>query len=168
MLYENPATRERAVKLCDDFVTKSGGDPEPEVHWQSFAELGSSGTADPAAEAAAVAEIIIFAISAQGDLPAHVKSWTEKWLGKRGEREGVLIGLLLDGRNNPCEIACLKEVYLRHLAHRAGMDYLTHLPALTRAVIPDSLDAFNERAGQTSSLLDDILHQPFVPPSLPI
>ena len=116
---------------------------------------------------AATADMILFSMSSAGDLPHEVKLWIERWLNRRSEREGALIGLVTDRPANPFEIASLKEVYLRHTAHRAKMDYLSHEIPTARKAIPDSIDSYNRRAGQMTSVLDQILrNQPT--PSIPI
>ena len=84
---------------------------------------------------------------------------------QRGEREGMLAGLMepLAGggeREGP------KHHYLRRTAHRGAMDYLTQIPPDISRPIPNSLDAYAERAEQLTSLLDDILHQQPPPPLL--
>jgi hypothetical protein len=92
--------------------------------------------------------------------------WIEDWLNKRGEHEGALVGLL-DYDDGPQHVATFREIYLRHVARRAGMDYLSHAPPTTRRAIPDSIDSFSERAGRMTSVLDDILHKhPHTPPPM--
>lgn len=113
--------------------------------------------ASQAAERAAGADLIVFAMTGSGDLPQEIKLWIEEWLGKRTAHEGALVGLV-ETESGPCPIACLKEIYLRHVAHRAGMDYLSHEPPTAQKAIPDSLDSFNQRAGQMTTVLDEILH----------
>ena len=58
-----------------------------------------------------------------------------------------------------------KHRFLRNVAHRAAMDYLTHLPQDLGRAIPDSLDSYTRRAECVTGLLDDILHQPVPPPN---
>ena len=127
--------------------------------------LDQSAEARKAAERAARADLIVFSLSAAGDLPEGVKLWIESWLGKRGEREGALVGLV-EGERGLGGVACLKEIYLRHVAHRAGMDYVSHAPPTNWRGIPDSLDSFSRRADQVTSLLDEILRTHPVPPTL--
>lgn len=166
IVYESPAIREQAVRFCE----RLAGEPKSEalkINWCSFPHLASSQSGDDAAQKAAEADVIIFAMAGIGDLPDEVKLWIEKWLNKRGEREGALVGLLKC--EEPHETASFREIYLRHVARRAGMDYLSHAaPTRTRA-IPDSLDSFKERAGKMTSVLDSILHKhPQVAPRLKI
>jgi hypothetical protein len=129
-----------------------------DMDWWSFPLLSHPTLAHNAADKAARADVVVFAMDARGDLPEEIKMWIERWLNMRGEREGALVGLL--GRSEGLnEIASLREIYLRHAACRAGMDYLSHAAPTLRRAIPDSIDSFSARAGQMTSVLDGILHK---------
>ena len=56
----------------------------------------------------------------------------------------------------PVRAKCL---YLRAVAHRAGMDYLTQVPEQLGRVFPESLDFYSERAAQMTDVLEEILQQ---------
>src|ERR1039457_89077 len=168
VLYENLAAREQAVRFCEQLTAHSADEPQPSVKWCSFESLRKAGNSNKAATVAAQAELIIFAITFTGDLPEEIKVWTESWLSKRGEREGALVGLVLGHPSKPWEAAGLKEIYLRHLAHRAGMDYLSQVPGKFLETMPDSLESFSQRAGQVTPVMDEILNTRFAPPSMPL
>jgi hypothetical protein len=89
----------------------------------------------------------------------------ETWLGQRGDREGLLVGLMESG-GSPGVGEGEKHHCLRNAAHQGAMDYLTQVPQNIARSIPDSLDSYTERADQVTSLLDDILHQQPPPPHL--
>ena len=168
VLYENPSARAHAAGFCEELVHPPGVGARPIVNWYSFEHLTVPHNAEEVARAAVYADLLAFAVTPLGELPAAIKLWTERWLIRRGEREGFLVGLILEEGNKPSGAACLKEIYLRHLAHRAGMDYLSHFPGQIVRPIPDSLDSFNQRAGRISPVLDEILHTHFVPPTVPL
>lgn len=156
VVYETPSIREHAVGFCEQLARGQESAVLSEMNWWSFRLLGNSIAAEDAAQHAAAADIVIFAMDAAGDLPDEIKWWIENWLNKRGEREGALVGLL--ARDEPSqEIASFREIYLRNIARRAGMDYLSHSAPTSAKAIPDSLDSFTDRAGQVTSVLDDIL-----------
>ncbi len=115
--------------------------------------LIDSAQATELADKAAYADYVVFASACEGDLPRELKIWIEGWLTKRGEREGTLVGLM-EQHTRPFEIASLKEIYLRHVAHRAGLDYLSHVPSRKSKALPNSLDSYQERARQMTSVLD--------------
>ena len=165
VVYEDSATRERAVGFCDQLVKRFWTRFEFDVSWWPFALLGESTAATEAAEKAARAHLIVFSATPEGEFPARVKDWIETWLIRRGDREGMLAGLL-EPAENPSAREGHKHVYLRNAAHRGAMDYLTQVPQDISRSIPDSLDSYTERADQVTSLLDDILRQQPPPPHL--
>ena len=166
VVYENPSIRERAVRFCEGLIEEQKS-PGMDMDWWSFTVLSHPTLAQNAVEKAANAGVVVFAMDARGDLPDEIKLWIERWLNKRGEREGALVGLL-DAEEGLLEIASFREIYLRHAARRAGMDYLSHAAPTVHRAIPDSIDSFSERAGQVTSVLDGILqkHPHFPPPVL--
>ena len=164
-VYEDPAARERAMAFCDQIVNRFWARYEFEVNWWSFALLEQATAARAAAEKAAQADLIIFSATPEGDFPLTVKAWIESWLEQRGEREGMLAGLM-EPADSPSGREGQKHHCLRNAAHRGAMDYLTQLPQDISHSIPDSLDSYTERADQVTSLLDDILRQQPPPPHL--
>jgi hypothetical protein len=164
VIYETPAIREHAVRFCERLAVEQKSEPM-EMNWWSFQLLGHPALRSDAVEKAAGADVVVFAMDANGDLPEEIKLWIERWLNKRGEREGALVGLLQ--REEPRGMASFREIYLRHAARRAGMDYLSHAAPTATKAIPDSLDSFSERAGRMTSVLANILHKhPHSPPAL--
>jgi hypothetical protein len=159
VVYETAASREHAVRFCAQLSDGFRFDAGPEAHWWSFKLLSQPGAGNEAAWKASIADLIVFATSAEEDLPRAIKLWIENWLGKRGEREGALVSLMERRERDPLEVPPFKEIYLRHIAHRAGMDFFSQVPPMTISkALPDSLDSFNDRAGQMTSTLDEILH----------
>lgn len=164
VVYEDTAIREHAVRFCERLAYEGDSAGTLELNWWSFELLTNPAVASDAVKLAAVADVVVFAMNAGGDLPQDIKIWMEKWLNKRGEREGALVGLLAYG-DAPHDEASFREIYLRHLAKRTGMDYLSQSAPTRKGAIPDSLDSFSERAGQMTACLDGILHKhPRVPP----
>ncbi len=166
VVYEDSAARERAVGFCDQLVGRFWAKCEFDVSWWPFAMLEETRAAKEAAEKAAGADLILFSATPEGDFPLAVKAWIEAWLNQRGEREGMLVGLM-EPLADPAGREGLKHHCLRNAAHRGAMDYLTHVPQDISLSIPDSLECYTKRADQVTSLLDDILHQQPPPPSLP-
>ena len=165
VIYEDPSIRERAVHFCGR-LSEAQRSPELNLDWWPFPVLSEPAIAHGAVEKAAGADVVVFAMDARGDLPEPIKLWIEKWLNKRGEREGAIVGLLHreEGWHG---MASFREIYLRHAARRAGMDYLSHAAPTLRRAMPDSLDSFSERPGRMTSVLDGILQtRPYSQPAL--
>ena len=165
VIYEEPSIRERAVEFCER-LGEQRKFSTMEMNWWSFPLLSGPEPANDAVQKAADADVVVFAMHSRGDLPSEIKLWIEKWLNKRGEREGALVGLL--NREGGLQgVASFREIYLRHAARRAGMDYLSHAAPTAKDAIPDSIDSFSERAGRVTSVLDSILQKhPHAPPAM--
>jgi len=162
-VYEDPAARDRAVGFCDQLVGRFWAHFEFDVSWWSFALLEQALAANEASDKAAHADLIVISATPEGEFPASLKAWMDSWLGRRGEREGMLVGLIEDA-GDPSVGEVPKHHWLRDAAHRASMDYLTQVPQDISRSFPDSLDSYTERADQVTTLLDDILHQQPPPP----
>jgi hypothetical protein len=162
VIYEDITAREQAVDFCDQLVRRFWARFEFDVSWWSFALLEKATVALEAANQAARANLVIFSSVRSEQFPAPVTGWIESWLGRRGDREGILAGLV---PSEPAEgRVATNPYYLRQVAHRAGMDYLTQVPPNLLRSIPESLEFYAQRAVQVTSVLDEILHQQALPP----
>ena len=124
-------------------------------------------SAQAAAKKAATADIVVFSTGPQQRVPERFQQWIELWLPKREEHDGVLVNLF--PAVPPAEVASpAMSLYLRSIAHRAGMDYLTGVPEGISHPIPESLDSCTQRAEQVTTLLDEILHSPLPTASMPL
>jgi hypothetical protein len=165
VLYENTEAREAAVAFCDRLVERFWAQVGFDIGWWSFELLAEPGAAGEAAEKAADANLVVFASQFETGLPWSLRAWNETWLARRGEREGTLVELAISAAV-PNRDSAAKPAYLRQLAHRGGMDYLTHIPQDLLQPIPESPESCSQRAEQMTSLLDEILHQ--LPPPAPV
>jgi hypothetical protein len=163
VIYEDDAARDRAVGFCDQLVDRFWAKCDFEVSWWPFALLKETISAREAALKASCADLILFSSTPEGDFPPAVKAWIETWRNKRGDREGLLIGLM-DSPAAAADREGQKHHCLRNAAHHGAMDYLTQVPQDIALSIPDSLDSYTQRAHQVTSLLDEILHQHLPPP----
>jgi hypothetical protein len=161
---EDDEHRKEAVKFCDALVERFWADNEFDLTWSSFREVCDEPAARELASKAAQADIVLFACGASSELPSAVETWMEGWAAQRGDREGSIVAL-----SEPTVPASRKLpekfVFLRNLAHRAGMDYLTRMPQEMRRSLPDSLDSYTARAHQMTGTLDEIMKRK-TPPRL--
>jgi hypothetical protein len=164
IVYEDNMVREAAVKFCDHLVNRFWPGEELDVEWRSFESLEAAPSLKQTTGKAAEADLIVFSTRPTGNFPSAVELWIETWLAERGEREGALVGLM-ERTANPSGATPDKCMYLRNVAHRAGMDYLTRVPQHIHA-FPDSSDSLAARAQQITHVLDDILRKPAPPPRL--
>jgi len=161
VIYENADTRALAAKECDRLLTSLWSEHGFEIQWWSFDMLSEARSGCEALEKARAAAVMIFAVRPEGAFGQGVREWVETWVNLRGEREGALIGLL-DPSADAVRVS-EKYVYLHHVAHRAGMDYLTAIPKDIFHFIPESCESCAERAGQVTGVLDEILHRHPIP-----
>lgn len=165
VICEDDSTRCRAMSVCDTLVKQFWGDIEFQFHWCQLPNLADEVHAHHAAQVAAEADMIVWATSPEGDFPQHVNSWIQTWLERRGRREGAFVALI-GPEGDVANKGIAKHLYLREVAHKACMDFLSEIPQCIPREIPESVQWFTERAGQVSSTLDGILKRPFYPPRL--
>jgi hypothetical protein len=108
----------------------------------------------------------VLALGTDGELASEARAWTENLLRKRGTLEGALVSLFEPATGASAQ-GCSKDTYLRKVAHRGGMDYLSHAAPASTKGIPDSIESYNQRAGQVTSVLDEILQNQPGPPQFP-
>ena len=137
IVYEDHATRDRAMSTRDSLVRKHWADFEFNFSWWKFAYLRDSAIAAAAASAAASANVVIFSAHVGKELPPVVKSWVEKWASKREGQKGALVALI----GTPEDVMTPTHYYLRNVAVRTKMDYLP--PA---ANVPSSLQRGLDRS----------------------
>ena len=81
VIYEDPSTREEAVKFCDHLIDRFWADYEFDVNWLSFDLLGEPPAARDSGAKALGADFVIFATRPDGELPPAVEQWIESWAG---------------------------------------------------------------------------------------
>lgn len=161
VLHEDEPTREQAIRCLNDLVESAWRHFEFSTDWASLEDLRDQAIACGVAEKASKADFVIFSLRSDGEFPFETLEWIERWLQSREEsHEGALVGLFLD-HGDSCQ---QKEIFLRNLARKTGLDFLTRLPEGSMGNIPDSLNSFNERATCMTGVLDEILQNP-PPPS---
>jgi hypothetical protein len=151
VLFEDDRARRDAVKLCDAVINRFWTDHEFEVSWCPFESLTDPEAAQDSLTKATRADLLI--VAAGDHLPREIKSWIDQWVRQRGEREGALIDVRGCTETAPCDT----QLFLRTIAHRAGMDYLTQVPQTLSWCIPNSPDSYTQRAHTVTSLLHEIL-----------
>lgn len=163
VLYEDKASRERALVTCDRLVKRFLKEVGFDFHWWRLDFLVDPGMARTAALDAREADIIIFSLVPEGELSPNVLQWVEQWADQRGDREGMLLGLPHAATPGAAPVT-RKQFRLREIASRAGLDYVTHFPPQFSGVLPDSWQSAETRADQVTAVLDEILNRLPPPP----
>jgi hypothetical protein len=160
VLYDDSATRQRAMEVCDHLAQRFWSEVDIKFHWWRTDFLEDAGMATTAADNSRNADFILVSILPDGELSPVVRHWFETWTIQREGREGALIDLTATGGLSSLT-AQRKKLFLREVAHRAGMDYLTHFPPMVNRSLPDSFESASLRATQITTVLDGILqHSP--------
>lgn len=153
VFFEGEPSRDMAAQFCDELVRRFWAHSTFDVYWCAVGDLAEEATSREAARRAAEAEMVVFAMPGKGEPAWEVQAWACQLIDLRREREGALVGLLEPGEGAHSG----RFQFLRNLAHRAGMDYLTQVPDVLCLEIPDSLESYSQRAAEVTGVLDDIL-----------
>ena len=135
VLYEDAATRQRAMKVCDHLVQQFWAEVEFKFHWWRTDFLEDDTMAATAAADAGNADFIVVSSSAERELSPFVKNWFETWIAQRQGREGAFVDLTETGAVSAAHVQHNK-IFLRNVAHRAAMDYLTKVPSVINGKLP--------------------------------
>ena len=158
VIYEDTPTRDRAMAMCDCLMRQLWTEAELHITWWRADFLRDPRIANEAGAAAIDADVILFALRSEGELPSAITAWSDAWLIERAGHPGALITLI--GTTHAAQpTPSAKEKFLYELAQRAGLDYQSDARlASTGEALPDSIDTFAQRAGEVTSVLDEILH----------
>lgn len=165
VLYEDTEVRQRAMQVCDHLMRHFWSEIEFDFNWWRFSFLTEQVLAERAASHLWDSDAIIIALQPDGQLPMQLAAWLEQSMARRGIRGGAFIALFGAEGDSPAQAAPATNAKLRALAQRSGMDYLTEAPNVLPGSLPDSLDNFNQRAEEHTTIMDNILKYP-PPPSL--
>ena len=123
MTYEDVASRNAAIGLCERVFQTFNGDPDFQADWWAFKYLSTAELGEQAARAAADSDLLIVAADSPGDFSHDIQYWFERWLSKlssRAQPDGALVAFL----PQEAEQKLPKETYLKAMARRAKLDYL--------------------------------------------
>jgi hypothetical protein len=156
--YQDTATRNRAIHVCDHLVAGLGAEFDFSFSWWRFSYLAEPRLAEAAAAAALSADMIVFSAHADCMIPPHVVSWIDSWVDRRPERAGALVAMigLVD---DPKKGLTPAHFYLRRVAERARMDYFPQAVLTLPERSHGSLEDVVRRSETQSAFLEDILRR---------
>src|SRR2546423_871323 len=126
--YDNLETAIRVKALVDRVAVEIRPACELKCEYWRFDLLCHVEFASAAAADALAADMIIVAPRDNAELGCEVKAWIENWIPLKMGSHSALVALLEpngDGRTKDLPPVC---GYLRKVANRAGMDFLSHAP----------------------------------------
>lgn len=122
--YDAPDARDRAMRLCEALKRNFAGEIIISCTWWRFRYLEDPDIALVARHYASAADIIMFSTNTTGLFPLSVMNWIESWAAARRKSHGLLVPLI-GSPNIPAQVYSTKLFYLRHVADRANMEFLT-------------------------------------------
>src|SRR5205823_5223636 len=105
--------------------------------WWGFKYLTDGEIAREAGQAVAQSDLILVSVHGAADFPFEVVGWFDSWLPKRGPAAGALV--LLQTSAEIKEPLSSQDRYLRSLAQRSNLDYLSLSDPASAAVSSDRL-----------------------------
>lgn len=150
-LCETPQSRQKTVQFCDELIRRFWDKYQITVTWFTHDELLDPARRKNVHQAAQQARLVVIETT-QKPIPDDVFEAIQKCLLARTLKEGFFAGITPENHRN--------QLLLRNLAHAAGMDFISEVPANIECALPDSPESCTTRAQEISHLLSDILHRP--------
>jgi hypothetical protein len=162
VVYEDTQTRDRAVQLCDRLVHRFWTDLAIDFTWWRFDYLRDDKLARLATEEVSGADMVVFSARGEQNLPIGVQSWIGGWSPRQRNRPAALVALIgLDG--DRARGITPVHTYLRNVAQRVHMDFLTHVPDAGERWKDVFAEDLAGRAGKVTDVLDGILQRQSAP-----
>lgn len=163
VIYDDAASRGRAIELCDRLIHHFWQDLQFRVNWWKSTHLDDADIAPAAAWSVRHAQIVIFSAVNRSELPAAQQTWLQAALANPAADGRMLIGFANSSSAQTGTAPPLLHT-LQSCALLAGMDFLPRLtPSLD--VLAGAAQHVHDATGMTS-VLNSILHQPLPPPRL--
>jgi hypothetical protein len=149
VLYDDDATRARAMLMCDFIVDQFWKDVELDFHWWRSDFLIDAALAAQASKAAIASDFLIVCLKQGREVSLGLESWFESWVADRGEVEGALVDMTSVRTSQ--EMASAVERLLREVCRRGNFEYLTSVASGENAII--SGKSISDTASQKIDLI---------------
>ncbi len=157
VLYEDRETRDHVLNVSRHMALTIGEEIQLKFSWWRFDFLQDADLAEQAANAASHADMLLVSAHPGRGLPLAFTQWVETWLPRRFNQESLLVALIGSEKDSGEDAA---TEYLRGIAARAGMDYLSKAASSNSEAIKDSERGFGKRREtKTPPLLENIVKQ---------
>lgn len=137
VLCEDIPARDRAMEIFNRITANFKDDLTFAITCWNFGELAEASSGQSAAEAAALADIIVFSIRTS-DLPSTVNNWLDGIAQPKGKTDGALAFMLTDP-SHPAERVETMVSQLMAAAHRLGLEFIPLAPTpAVKKIEPES------------------------------
>lgn len=126
LVYENAAARERIEGVYAHLLGKLSKDFEFGCTWCSFYDFKDARNTAEFTAAAVDADLIVFSSHAEIEPPLPLRDWVEGWVHSKKAQDAVLAALLFQNQDSEDGPQSLHS-YLREVAQRGGMDFLSQV-----------------------------------------
>lgn len=159
IVYDELHSAKHAKELCDRLERRAGTEDRLDHKLWSLDALQVPALAAEAAAEACYAPLCIVAVRGDVHLPMCVKSWISRW-GREARRfDGALV-VQLHGIVKMNEEITPTFLSLRHIAHDAGLEFLSEVIEPSADEPDYSLEAIHEHARMKSALLEESFPAP--------
>ena len=153
--YEDFATGQRAMKLCERLINNLGHDFQFRTCFWKFDILCLPKLKPIASQDAFHADVVIISTYWRDDLPAQVKSWMTSWPGKAPRHPQALVGLLC-GDSDQSQNDSPARAFLEGFARNGRLAFFTQASAVPVAQAESFSDS-GPTDRPTCSALEQIL-----------
>ena len=126
IIYDDDATRARALDACDFLVKQFWQEVELEFHWWRTDFLSDATLGTVASKNAVAADFLLVCLDLQRAITPTLEAWFESWLVRRSNREGALVDLTSTQKSS--DESRQTETFLREVSQRGCFEYLTTIP----------------------------------------
>jgi len=140
VVYTDRPSRQRALGLCDSLAGRLAEELQLEFTWWNTRYLEDSRVAQLASDAVANSDLVLFSTDDTVTLTPEVKAWLERGLRQPDNRQRAFAAYLDRNATGPrrqeSRSTSTLEDYLKAVATKARMDYLTFAPNSEAATAP--------------------------------
>jgi len=124
VVYDDRVARTQALAVCDVLVRQVWGAVNLEFHWWRTDFLTDAIMSEQAAEDGVKADFLVLCAGSEHQLSTALQDWFERWLGRRQEREGILVDVGAITAERIAPSSARRRELLRRLCRRGHFDYL--------------------------------------------
>lgn len=153
--FDDSNARQRASEVCESITRQFSPDIEFDLNPCDFHGLDEVENLERAIASAAAAKILIVSTSAGKGIEEGLHRWMDGLKAQRHGREGVLVRLVDPAAPDPFPES--SDAGLRDLAHKLGLDYLTHAPDCRALRAEAGMETAEVRSRNLGPVLEEIL-----------